>query len=72
MFFSAKTTAGRLHLAKMLLNLPAGTLKSFAGTRKGLTMLNSWILVDFISQHATLLGVQSVRVLQIISKFSSC
>jgi hypothetical protein len=72
MFFSAKTTAGRLHLAKMLLNLPVGTLKSFAGTRKGLTMLNSWILVDFISQHATLLGVQSVRVLQIISKFSSC
>jgi hypothetical protein len=47
MFFSAKTIAGRLHLAKKLLNLPVGTLKSFAGTRKGLAMLNSWILVCF-------------------------
>ena len=45
MFFNAKTTAGRLHLAKELLNLPVATLKSFAGTREGLTTLNSWILV---------------------------
>lgn len=45
LFFSAKTTAGRLHVAKELLNLPVETLKSFAGTKEGLTVLNSWILV---------------------------
>lgn len=45
MFFNTKTTAGRLHLAKELLNLPLATLKSFAGTKRGLTTLNSWILV---------------------------
>lgn len=45
MFFNARTTAGRLHLAKELLNLPVATLKSFAGTKEGLTTLNSWILV---------------------------
>lgn len=45
MFFNAKTTAGRLHLVKELLNLPLETLKSFAGTKEGLTTLNSWILV---------------------------
>lgn len=45
MFFNAKTTKGRLHLAKELLSLPAETLKSFAGTKEGLTTLNSWILV---------------------------
>lgn len=45
MFFNAKSTAGRLHLVKELLNLPLETLKSFAGTKEGLTTLNSWILV---------------------------
>jgi hypothetical protein len=45
MFFNAKTTAGRLHVAKELLDLPVETLKSFAGTKEGLTTLNSWILV---------------------------
>ena len=47
MFFNAKTTAGRLHVAKELLDLPVETLKSFAGTKGGLTTLNSWILVLF-------------------------
>lgn len=45
MFSNAKTTAGRLHLAKELLNLPLEALKSFAGTKEGLSTLNSWILV---------------------------
>ena len=45
MFSSAKTTAGRLRLAKELLNLPGRVLKSFVGTKEGLTTLNSWILV---------------------------
>ncbi|KAK4481442.1 hypothetical protein RD792_012334 [Penstemon davidsonii] len=48
MFFTAKTTAGRLHLAKKLLDLPVGFLKSFASTREGLSMLNTWILVTIL------------------------
>lgn len=48
MFFNAKTNAGRLHLVKELLNLPLQTLKSFAGTKEGLSTLNSWILVPCI------------------------
>jgi monoamine oxidase len=46
MFFSAKTTSGRLHLAKELLKLPVDILKSFAGSKEGLNTLNSWILVS--------------------------
>lgn len=46
MFFSARTTAGRLHLAKELLKLPVGFLKTFASTKEGLSTLNSWILVS--------------------------
>lgn len=49
MFFTAKTTAGRLLLAKELLRLPGRTLKTFAGTKKGLATLNSWILVCLLS-----------------------
>lgn len=49
MFFNAKTNAARLHLVKELLTLPVETLKSFAGTKEGLSTLNSWILVYFIS-----------------------
>lgn len=45
MFSNAKTTAGRLHLAKELLNIPLEALKSFAGTKEGLSTLNTWILV---------------------------
>lgn len=46
MLFSAKTTSGRLHLAKELLKLPTDFLKSFAGSKEGLSALNSWILVS--------------------------
>ncbi|KDP38595.1 hypothetical protein JCGZ_04520 [Jatropha curcas] len=66
MFFSAKTTAGRLHLAKKLLNLPVETLKSFAGTRKGLATLNSWIL-DSMGKDGTQLLRHCVRLLVLVS-----
>jgi monoamine oxidase len=46
MFFNAKTTSGRLHLAKELLQLPVVDVKSFAGSKEGLGTLNSWILVS--------------------------
>lgn len=45
MFLNVNTNAGRLHVAKQLLTLPVGNLKSFAGSKEGLTVLNSWILV---------------------------
>lgn len=66
MFFNAKTTAGRLHLAKELLNLPVATLKSFAGTREGLTTLNSWIL-DSMGKDGTQLLRHCVRLLVRVS-----
>ncbi|KAJ0085775.1 hypothetical protein Patl1_09258 [Pistacia atlantica] len=66
MFFNAKTTAGRLHLAKELLNLPVSTLKSFAGTKEGLTMLNSWIL-DSMGKDGTQLLRHCVRLLVRVS-----
>lgn len=50
LFFNTKATAGRLHVAKALLRLPVETLKSFAGTKEGLTTLNSWILVSLWSK----------------------
>uniref|UniRef100_A0A5B7ARR0 SWIRM domain-containing protein n=1 Tax=Davidia involucrata TaxID=16924 RepID=A0A5B7ARR0_DAVIN len=66
MFFNAKTTAGRLHLAKELLNLPVEALKSFAGTREGLSTLNSWIL-DSLGKDGTQLLRHCVRLLVLIS-----
>ncbi|CAN0906448.1 Lysine-specific histone demethylase 1 homolog 3 [Linum grandiflorum] len=66
MFFGAKTTAGRLHLAKKLLSLPAETLKSFAGTKKGLSTLNSWIL-DSMGKDGTQLLRHCVRILVLVS-----
>ncbi|KAA0065180.1 lysine-specific histone demethylase 1-like protein 3 [Cucumis melo var. makuwa] len=66
LFFSSKTTAGRLHVAKELLNLPAETLKSFAGTKEGLTVLNSWIL-DSMGKDGTQLLRQCVRILVVVS-----
>ncbi|GAV76337.1 Amino_oxidase domain-containing protein/SWIRM domain-containing protein, partial [Cephalotus follicularis] len=66
MFFNAKTTAGRLHLAKELLKLPVETLKSFAGTKKGLTMLNSWML-DSMGKDGTQLLRHCVRLLVRVS-----
>ncbi|XP_006661993.1 lysine-specific histone demethylase 1 homolog 3 [Oryza brachyantha] len=66
MFFSAKTTSGRLHLAKMLLKLPPDVLKSFAGSKEGLSMLNSWIL-DSLGKNATQLLRHCVRLLLLVS-----
>ncbi|EEF52674.1 lysine-specific histone demethylase, putative [Ricinus communis] len=66
MFFTSKTTAGRLHLAKKLLNLPVETLKLFAGTRKGLATLNSWIL-DSMGKDGTQLLRHCVRLLVLVS-----
>ncbi|KAH7523544.1 hypothetical protein FEM48_Zijuj06G0023000 [Ziziphus jujuba var. spinosa] len=66
MFFNAKTTAGRLHLVKELLRLPRETLKSFAGTREGLTTLNSWIL-DSMGKDGTQLLRHCVRLLVLVS-----
>ncbi|KAM0935029.1 putative spermine oxidase transcription regulator Homeodomain-LIKE family [Dioscorea sansibarensis] len=66
MFSSAKTTSGRLHLAKQLLRLPVEVLKSFAGTKEGLSVLNSWIL-DSLGKNATQLLRHCVRLLVIVS-----
>ncbi|KAK2660660.1 hypothetical protein Ddye_007193 [Dipteronia dyeriana] len=66
MFFNAKTTAGRLHLAKELSNLPLATLKSFAGTKEGLNTLNSWIL-DSMGKDGTQLLRYCVRLLVRVS-----
>lgn len=46
MFCNAKTIPGRLHLVKELLRLPVDRLKSFAGTKEALSLLNTWILVS--------------------------
>ncbi|XP_044952697.1 lysine-specific histone demethylase 1 homolog 3 isoform X2 [Hordeum vulgare subsp. vulgare] len=66
MFFSAQTTPGRLHLAKELLKLPSDALKSFAGSKEGLTKLNSWIL-DSLGKNATQLLRHCVRLLLLVS-----
>ncbi|PIA57204.1 hypothetical protein AQUCO_00600141v1 [Aquilegia coerulea] len=65
-FHNAKTTSGRLHLAKELLNLPVEALKSFAGTREGLSILNSWIL-DSMGKDGTQLLRHCVRLLVLVS-----
>lgn len=51
LFFSAKTTSGRLLVAKALLNLPVEALKTFAGTKEGLGTLNTWILVNLFRPY---------------------
>ncbi|KAL2249804.1 UNVERIFIED_CONTAM: Lysine-specific histone demethylase 1 [Sesamum indicum] len=66
MFFTAKTTAGRLHLAKELLKLPVGFLKTFASTKEGLSTLNSWIL-DSMGKDGTQLLRHCVRLLVLVS-----
>ncbi|KAF9622233.1 hypothetical protein IFM89_030275 [Coptis chinensis] len=66
MFHNAKTTVGRLHLAKELLNLPVEALKSFAGTKEGLSTLNSWIL-DSMGKDGTQLLRHCVRLLVRVS-----
>ncbi|GMI89768.1 LSD1-like 3 [Hibiscus trionum] len=66
MFFNVKTTVGRLHLAKKLLGLPVESLKSFAGTKEGLTTLNSWML-DSMGKDGTQLLRHCVRLLVLVS-----
>ncbi|XP_024033073.1 LOW QUALITY PROTEIN: lysine-specific histone demethylase 1 homolog 3 [Morus notabilis] len=66
MFFNAKTNAARLHLVKELLTLPVETLKSFAGTKEGLSTLNSWIL-DSMGKDGTQLLRHCVRLLVLVS-----
>ncbi|XP_038982600.1 lysine-specific histone demethylase 1 homolog 3-like isoform X1 [Phoenix dactylifera] len=66
MFSSAKTTSGRLLLAKELLCLPVETLKFFAGTKEGLSTLNTWIL-DSLGKNATQLLRHCVRLLVLVS-----
>ncbi|KAJ4963766.1 hypothetical protein NE237_023705 [Protea cynaroides] len=66
LFSSAKTTAGRLHLAKELMNFPVEVLKSIAGTKEGLSTLNSWIL-DSMGKDGTQLLRHCVRLLVLVS-----
>lgn len=66
MFFSAKTSAGRLRLAKELLSLPVESLKSIAGTKEGLSALNSWIL-DSMGKNGTQLLRLCVHILVLVS-----
>nr|GEX75898.1 lysine-specific histone demethylase 1 homolog 3 [Tanacetum cinerariifolium] len=66
LFKNAKSRAGRLHLAKELLDLPSDFLKSFAGTKEGLGILNSWIL-DSMGKNGTQLLRQCVRLLVRVS-----
>ncbi|EPS74237.1 hypothetical protein M569_00518, partial [Genlisea aurea] len=66
MFYTAKTTAGRLRLAKELLNLPAEFLKTSVGTKEGLSILNSWIL-DSMGKDGTQLLRHCVRLLLRVS-----
>ncbi|KAM3237005.1 lysine-specific histone demethylase 1 3 [Capsicum annuum] len=66
MFCNANTTAGRLHLAKELLKLPVEVLRSFAGTKEGLSTLNLWML-DSMGKDGTQLLRHCVRVLVLVS-----
>ena len=51
LFFSSKTIPGRLYLVKEFLRLPVDKLKSLAGTREALSVLNTWILVSTCIIH---------------------
>ncbi|CAN4122940.1 unnamed protein product [Withania somnifera] len=66
MFCNANTTAGRLHLAKELLKLPVEVLRSFAGTKEGLSTLNLWML-DSLGKDGTQLLRHCVRALVLVS-----
>ncbi|KAM0032893.1 putative spermine oxidase transcription regulator Homeodomain-LIKE family [Helianthus debilis subsp. tardiflorus] len=66
MFCNTKSRPARLHLSKELLNLPSNVLKSFAGTKEGLAILNSWIL-DSMGKNGTQLLRQCVRLLVLVS-----
>ncbi|CAN4093944.1 unnamed protein product [Withania somnifera] len=65
-FCNANTTAGRLHLAKELLKLPVEVLRSFAGTKEGLSTLNLWML-DSMGKDGTQLLRHCVRILVLVS-----
>ncbi|XP_021759847.1 lysine-specific histone demethylase 1 homolog 3-like [Chenopodium quinoa] len=67
LFFSAKTLAGRLRLAKELLSLPVESLRSVAGTKEGLGVLNSWIL-DSMGKNGTQLLRLCVHILVLVSR----
>ncbi|KAL5647304.1 hypothetical protein ACJX0J_041659, partial [Zea mays] len=60
------TALRRLHLAKELLKLPTDVLKSFAGSKEGLSTLYSWIL-DSLGKNATQLLRHCVRLLVLVS-----
>ncbi|CAK9230419.1 unnamed protein product [Sphagnum jensenii] len=66
MFGNAKTTAGRLLLIKEMLQLPVTSLKGFAGTKSGLTVLNNWIL-DSMGKDGTQLLRHCVRLLLVVA-----
>ncbi|KAI4336814.1 hypothetical protein L6164_015294 [Bauhinia variegata] len=66
MFLNAKTNTGRLHVAKQLSSLPVESLRSFAGSKEGLTILNSWIL-DSMGKDGTQLLRHCVRLLVLVS-----
>ncbi|XP_075082216.1 lysine-specific histone demethylase 1 homolog 3 isoform X1 [Nicotiana tabacum] len=66
LFCNANTTAGRLHLAKELLKLPVEVLRSFAGTKEGLSTLNLWML-DSLGKDGTQLLRHCVRILVKVS-----
>ncbi|CAA6655898.1 unnamed protein product [Spirodela intermedia] len=66
MFCNATTIPGRLHLVKELLRLPVDKLKSFAGTKEALSVLNSWIL-DSMGKDATQLLRHCIRLLVLVS-----
>ncbi|KAK8944699.1 hypothetical protein KSP39_PZI008343 [Platanthera zijinensis] len=66
LFIGVKTTSGRLRLAKEMLNLPIDVLKSLAGTKEGLSILNSWIC-DSLGKNATQLLRHCVRLLLVVS-----
>ncbi|KAK4782105.1 hypothetical protein SAY86_016207 [Trapa natans] len=66
LFFTSKTTSGRLLVAKALLNIPIEALKTFAGNKEGLSTLNSWIL-DSMGKDGTQLLRHCVRLLVLVS-----
>ncbi|EFJ34490.1 hypothetical protein SELMODRAFT_405878 [Selaginella moellendorffii] len=62
MFRNAKTTAGKLFLAKEMTGLSASSVKGFVGTKTGLSILNSWIL-DSMGKDGTQLLRLCLRLL---------
>ncbi|KNA18703.1 hypothetical protein SOVF_067700 [Spinacia oleracea] len=59
-------SARRLRLAKEILSLPFESLKSVAGTKEGISILNSWIL-DSMGKNGTQLMRLCVHILVLVS-----